>query len=658
MPLLVRALGCALAALATVPSFSAAQSTKIVRYADRQVTVPARWPVVRLTAASKVCVRFDRGAVYLGRPSPEQRCPATAIGRPHAILIEPSGGVFRHPPTPRPEAISAAVRTANTRAAAASAVFTGLGFDVCSAPSTSQMQAWSKSPYRAIGVYLGGANSACAQPNLTATWVSQMATSGWTLIPTYVGLQAPTNSCGCAAINAKQATAEGTAAANDAITQAQAIGLGRGTPIYDDMEAYSRNSTNTSAVLKFLAAWTTQLHASGYVSGIYSSSESGIADLAAQWGTTFVEPDDLWIANWNGVQSTADPNVPTADWPNHHRIHQYSGGHNETYGHVTLNIDGDYVDGATARGPVIPAAAPTLSVSPMPTGSVQLQARWPGESGVAAWQVLAGNSASVLPFGSPVAGGSSTVITVHSQFGFYAVQALGSSGQVLGVSTTAVTPAHIAVYGRAAFVTSTGLGAIPVACYQTTGCSLITTVTAGRTVIATTGPERAAGGRARLVFFRLTGSGRHLLATAPGRRLAVTVRVSGDGFPAVSTSFNLVPYTTAGRGPARSLTNAPSLQTIGATVFAYRGRSAALFAGCLAAAPCVVTATLRSGRTLVAQSTAETLGVDAFGYIGFRLTPAGRALIASSRTNEVAARATLSDGTATATGRIVLVSYR
>jgi hypothetical protein len=57
-------------------------------------------------------------------------------------------------------------------------------------------------------------------------------------------------------------------------------------------------------------------------------------------------PDDLWIANWNGRRDTSDPNVPAGAWRNH-RIHQYRGGHDETWGGVTINIDNNYVEGAT-----------------------------------------------------------------------------------------------------------------------------------------------------------------------------------------------------------------------------------------------------------------------------------------------------------------------
>ncbi|HEY3007401.1 MAG TPA: hypothetical protein VGJ63_04965, partial [Micromonosporaceae bacterium] len=49
-------------------------------------------------------------------------------------------------------------------AAAAPGTFVGYGFDACTAPSSAAMQAWLASPYRAIGIYFGGNNRACAQP--------------------------------------------------------------------------------------------------------------------------------------------------------------------------------------------------------------------------------------------------------------------------------------------------------------------------------------------------------------------------------------------------------------------------------------------------------------------------------------------------------------
>ena len=40
-----------------------------------------------------------------------------------------------------------------------------------------------------------------------------------------------------------------------------------------------------------------------------------------------------------------DPYVSDSLWANHQRVHQYKGGHKETWGGVTINIDSNYVDG-------------------------------------------------------------------------------------------------------------------------------------------------------------------------------------------------------------------------------------------------------------------------------------------------------------------------
>jgi hypothetical protein len=338
------------------------------------VSVPASWPVYRLTEHPRMCVRLDRRAVYLGRPPARQSCPAEAIGRRRAILVEPS--------SPRAGAAALpAARASAGPAARSGAVFTGLGFDACSAPSARSMNAWKESPYRAVGVYIGGVNRACSQPNLTPEWVAAQTAAGWHLIPTYVGLQAPTSACSsCAKLSAGLATAQGAAAADDAIEEASAVAMGPGSPIYFDMESYSQTSSATAATLAFLEAWTEELHSRGYVSGVYSSSASGIEDLAGRLGSGYVLPDHLWIANWNGLQNTSDPAVPASGWATHQRIHQYRGGHNETYGGVTINIDNDYVDAATVGEASLPPAP-----EDDPIGALELAAAIPGQVRIRGW---------------------------------------------------------------------------------------------------------------------------------------------------------------------------------------------------------------------------------------------------------------------------------
>jgi hypothetical protein len=388
-----------------------------VRFHGYRLSVPSSWPVFDLARHPSTCVRFNRHALYLGVPGHQQQCAAHAVGRTAAILVtplsaaasrasggrgaiirgggsatsyvDPSAGVQvtatwdgdrslmarilkrrlaaqRVGPAPRSAGSQtrarSAMRSASMLAASAQAraipdeaTYDGLGFDACSTPSSTEMSDWSSSPYRAIGVYIGGVNAACSQPNLTAAWVSGEVSAGWHLIPIYAGLQSDGSSCGCATISANQANAEGAAAASDAVTQAQALGIPAGNPIYDDMESYNRTSSNTLVVLAFLSGWTTQLHAEGYLSGVYSSASTGITDLVNANGTGYTEPDDIWIGDWNGQHTTSDPYVPAADWADQQRLHQYSGGQNETYGGTTINIDGDYLGGATAdTGSLIP----------------------------------------------------------------------------------------------------------------------------------------------------------------------------------------------------------------------------------------------------------------------------------------------------------------
>jgi hypothetical protein len=349
--------------------------TRLVPFDGESVVIQRGWSVYRLAQHPAMCVRLDRKAVYLGTPSPQQDCPAEAIGRRRAILVEPRSRAPRLSMLPR-------AQTSATTGARSGTVFTGLGFDACSTPSTRAMSAWKGSPYRAIGVYVGGENRACSQPSLTPEWVAAQTAAGWHLIPTYVGLQAPTSACSsCAKLSSSQATAQGVAAAVDAVEAAGAVAMGPGSPIYFDMESYSRTASATSATLTFLEAWTKKLHALGYGSGVYSSSASGIADLAGQVGSGYELPDHLWIANWNGAQSTSDSVVPSSAWTPHQRIHQYRGGHDESYGGVAINIDNDYVDGATVGEATLP---PTPEDDPL--GALDLSsAPAPGQVRIRGW---------------------------------------------------------------------------------------------------------------------------------------------------------------------------------------------------------------------------------------------------------------------------------
>ena len=103
-----------------------------------------------------------------------------------------------------------------------------------------------------------------------------------------------------------RAVAQGHAAALDAIRQAAGLGMGRGTPVYYDMEAYHGRRRCKDATLAFLDAWTRTLHAHGYSSGVYSSASSGAENLG--WahrvhGHKIAKPDSMWFGLWDNEQN-------------------------------------------------------------------------------------------------------------------------------------------------------------------------------------------------------------------------------------------------------------------------------------------------------------------------------------------------------------------
>jgi hypothetical protein len=359
------------------PAASVSAAFQPVTYRGYTFDVPSSWLVVRL-GSSETCVRFDVSVVYLGNPAADQACPSLLVGTTQALLIQPGPkssaqssvenqvareitvtaplikvtakydtdpsqvqqilssaslpkAVIHAPdPTEAPAAVPALSSSV--------ASYIGLGFDTCAAPSAAYMKAWrSNSPYRAIGIYIGGSDEACAQPNLTKGWLTKQAAAGWHFMPMYVGPQAEFGELG------RHPGHQGQAAARDAVAQAERLGFGAGTPIYYDMEAYPPRKTGKA--LRFLTAWTSWLHTFGYKSGIYSSSSAAVTALAHQYTTgKYALPNVMFDALWNGKANTSDSVMRATEWSSHRRVHQFSGNDSKNYGGDSINIDRDYLN--------------------------------------------------------------------------------------------------------------------------------------------------------------------------------------------------------------------------------------------------------------------------------------------------------------------------
>ncbi|MBB5867227.1 hypothetical protein F4553_000606 [Allocatelliglobosispora scoriae] len=256
--------------------------------------------------------------------------------------------------------------------------YVGKGFDTCTAPSQSAMNAWrAGSPYRAVGIYISGGSRSCAQPNLTATWVANQTANGWHLIPIELGRQAP---CGTRqpkmSSTPSTARAEGATAASSAVNAAAALGIGAGSTIYNDIEQYPSTASCKAAVLSYLSGWTQRLHALGYLSGMYSSGSSGVKDVCSAYNdSSYIRLDHLWIAWWNGVANTDGGSYcPATAYADHQRLHQYAGDVTETWGGVTMNIDRNYLD--VAGGGTQPPPAWSTIVDDTTAGGFTASANW------------------------------------------------------------------------------------------------------------------------------------------------------------------------------------------------------------------------------------------------------------------------------------------
>jgi hypothetical protein len=226
------------------------------------------------------------------------------------------------------------------------------GFDACNAPPQALMTAWlAASPYRAVGIYIGGSNRGCStQANLTPTWVNTQRTAGWHLLPIYMGPQPfCTTSSKPHRFSAATAASSALAAANDAVAKAKALRLASGSTIFSDIENYrTGDSACRTAVLTYQSVWTARLHDHGFLSGFYSSLSSGVRDQVAVYGSTsYVRPDYLWFARYNRVATVTDPAIPGTFWV-HRRVKQYQSpvqtGGSERYGGKTLPVDRNQLD--------------------------------------------------------------------------------------------------------------------------------------------------------------------------------------------------------------------------------------------------------------------------------------------------------------------------
>ena len=294
---------------------------------------------------------------------------ATADGGQSFRLITPPAPVQhqRRDSTAPLATLSGAITDGRRGDPSGTQISQGEGFDQCQASTVSNMQTWwSDSPYSTTGIYIGGENETCSQPNLNASWVSQVTgQQGWGLVPIWVGPQATCTTCtSCSLMSSDPTTAasQGLAEADSAVASASSLGIDKSI-IYYDLEKYATgNPSCSTAAQAFIDAWAQELHVDGFLAGAYGDPSNAAADWTAK--TISNPPDALWFSAWDNVNSVWDPSrISNSVWVDNQRIHQFcSDGssvpctlYGDSFGGVSFSIDGDVLDGPVVPGQYLPA---------------------------------------------------------------------------------------------------------------------------------------------------------------------------------------------------------------------------------------------------------------------------------------------------------------
>lgn len=187
----------------------------------------------------------------------------------------------------------------------------------------------ASSRFRGVGIYLGGVQRKCRQPELSAGWVRRQIQRGWRVFALWVGPQASCSSYEhTMSSTRKVAFAQGRRQAVAAVGAAGRTAIARGSTLYYDLESHDiSGDACRRAALAFMSGWAKELRERGFRSGIYSSVAAAITSLnyADELSPgTYAMPHDIWYAWENGKADTRIPRkwVDPKRWDDRQRIHQ------------------------------------------------------------------------------------------------------------------------------------------------------------------------------------------------------------------------------------------------------------------------------------------------------------------------------------------------
>lgn len=157
--------------------------------------------------------------------------------------------------------------------------------NTCRAPSMKRVLVSGNGMNQPVGFYLGGKNTNCAlstlHPKTAAKWVNHQRSLHRSLVPLWVGPQAPCTKAYSSYIGAtsrNRAREQGEDEADAAVYAASQLGLAKGSVLYYDMGNYNQaKSSCQGAVAAFLGGWDYEIHSFGYKAGVYTSPSAARA---------------------------------------------------------------------------------------------------------------------------------------------------------------------------------------------------------------------------------------------------------------------------------------------------------------------------------------------------------------------------------------------
>jgi hypothetical protein len=126
----------------------------------------------------------------------------------------------------------------------------------------------------------------------------------------------------------------------------------------------------------------------------------------------------------------------------------------------------------------------------------------------------------------------------------------------------------------------------------------------------------------------------------------------------VTASLSLIPFSTSGSGPHRSVTQAKSFGFAGSSAFVSPSGFGGIPANCFTDASCEVRATVTVGRTTIAQTGREFIGAHEFGFVNIQLTSPGKSMLAHAAGHQLGAHVTITGDGQTSNADIALIPFR